>query len=200
MRLDNGLSVPFSSGQWLLHRPYRAECRTNAHAFSPFSSGQWLLLLRMALERRDLLYILSVRFSSRQWLLHGCQLRWQCGSRKNECSFQSAFHRGNGCYKRIMQALQYVIQTQFFSVRFSSRQWLLLDIKPNQSAGITLNAFSPLFIGAMVATTNAIERHGVPNCLSVRFSSRQWLLLYSDLYRSHYSCLSVPFHRGNGCY
>ena len=110
--------------------------------------------------------------------------------------FQSAFHRGNGCYNLPQPHL--VIDLHL-SVRFSSRQWLLLivpnlDRRPDRSfsplfiaAMVATNAetntpaarksFSPLFIAAMVATNDFIETLVTIKALSVRFSSRQWLLL-----------------------
>ena len=63
--------------------------------------------------------------------------------------FQSPFHRGNGCY-------QYSILGKAGTPTFSS--------------------FSPLFIGAMVATTTGEMVSGV-----------EWYF-------------QSPFHRGNGCY
>ena len=62
--------------------------------------------------------------------------------------FQSAFHRGNGCYN-VNLTLHNGIQ--LLSVRFSSRQWLLLVKNGEQE--LSQSAFSPLFIGAMVATS-----------------------------------------------
>ena len=62
--------------------------------------------------------------------------------------FQSAFHRGNGCYSWV------VAQKPRFGV-----------------------AFSPLFIGAMVATPLWWTRSSLCDPLSVPFSSGQWLLL-----------------------
>ena len=61
--------------------------------------------------------------------------------------FQSAFHRGNGCYPDHTLIKPGLLN---LSVRFSSRQWLLL-MSPFWSDNPHL-AFSPLFIAAMVAT------------------------------------------------
>ena len=86
-------------------------------------------------------------------------------------NFQSPFHRGNGCYENIFKY-----------------------------DGCSSVSFSPLFIGAMVATNYHQRYHRSSRQLSVPFSSGQWLL------RTHYSFSEVqsdfqsPFHRGNGCY
>ena len=64
------------------------------------------------------LAILSVRFSSRQWLLHDTEIKMSVSS-----IFQSAFHRGNGCYAIGSAVVEFYDFT-----------------------------FSPLFIAAMVAT------------------------------------------------
>ena len=61
--------------------------------------------------------------------------------------FQSPFHRGNGCYFTLEQRLRC---SCYLSVPFSSGQWLLL--KPITRLPFTKGTFSPLFIGAMVAT------------------------------------------------
>ena len=116
-------------------------------------------------------------------------------------TFQSPFQSGNGCYASILISL---------SVRFSSGQWLLPTVLPRYcvlhqsvfSSGQWLlpclpaqcyPAFSPLFIGAMVATSDS-------NCCSrlrrqSPFSSGQTLVAHAlpTFFQS-------PFHRGNGCY
>ena len=86
-------------------------------------------------------------------------------------SFQSPFHRGNGCYCDDHQSYRY--HSICLSVPFSSGQWLLRR-KPARSKGRM--AFSPLFIGAMVATGYALQDNRLGK-LSVPFSSGQWLLL-----------------------
>ena len=63
--------------------------------------------------------------------------------------FQSPFRRGNGCY---------------------------FDVSPFQSC-LWFVSFSPLFVGAMVATLMYHRfNHVCGLCLSVPFSSGQWLL------------------------
>ena len=162
------LSVPFSSGQWLLANRDES-CSLICHLWElylsvRFSSGQWLLRYLSVRTSSSL----SVPFSSGQ-SQKGYGV-FSDGDRAN--NFQSAFHRGNGCYQSFMQHQ-------------------------------TLETFSPLFIGAMVATNNAY--------LSVRFSSRQWLLLHAFIVVSgqthgfilHFATghnFQSAFHRGNGCY
>ena len=110
--------------------------------------------------------------------------------------FQSPFHRGNGCYYLIKQYERMFAQ---LSVRFSSRQWLLLlsyisghrvrqlsvrfssaamvaTRKRGTPSGHVTFLFSPLFIAAMVATLK------VQGCAPISF------------------CFQSAFHRGNGCY
>ena len=140
------LSVPFSSGQWLLllADTVRNLCKKLS---VPFSSGQWLL---QCLEHcQDPERLLSVPFSSGQWLLqrennavNGCLDTFSplfIGAmvatntlppcRTSPVHFQSPFHRGNGCYM----------------------------LAPPRSCRST-RTFSPLFIGAMVATTGEQRR------------------------------------------
>ena len=92
LHLSNNLSVPFSSGQWLLLHA-RNDYLADMYTFSPLFIGA------MVATRRALL---------------------ADGQRP---VFQSPFHRGNGCYS----ILKFDVLT--------SRE-----------------PFSPLFIGAMVAT------------------------------------------------
>ena len=63
-------------------------------------------------------------------------------------TFQSAFHRGIGCYNVFLVGVHQF--DYYLSVRFSSRHRLLLP----HPTGIAIMGytFSPLFIGAMVAT------------------------------------------------
>ena len=86
--------------------------------------------------------------------------------------FQSPFHRGNGCYPE-SDYPDGSWQNEL-SVPFSSGQWLLL--LGNLWGNIKDKSFSPLFIGAMVATTTGEMVSGV-----------EWYF-------------QSPFHRGNGCY
>ena len=95
---------------------------------------------------------LSVRFSSRQWLLPRCGE----GDAGFSGGFQSPFHRGNGCYYISISALPSL-----------------------------LTSFSPLFIGAMVATGGA----------AVGAQITLTCLLSHSL-----SVRLIAFHRGNGCY
>ena len=108
---------------------------------------------------------LSVRFSSRQWLLHRSVL---VATKLDIDNFQSAFHRGNGCYQA--QAIESIALARKLSVRFSSRQWLLLcagrcgrSLRLSPSSG-----------------------HGL-----LRYSSPPVLRGYA---------FQSAFHRGNGCY
>ena len=85
---------------------------------------------------------LSVPFSSGQWLLPTTSTMASCTK-----GFQSPFRRGNGCYGLNSDGK---LSYPNLSVPFSSGQWLLLNKLHSQF----LNAitFSPLFVGAMVAT------------------------------------------------
>ena len=111
-------------------------------------------------------YDLSVPFSSGQWLLLaskrsveiprlplfiGAMVAMRSEPDAVKCIFQSPFHRGNGCY---------------------SKQSVILAL---------IFAFSPLFIGAMVATLET-SRLNVHNMVAP------------------YMVFQSPFHRGNGCY
>ena len=60
------------------------------------------------------------------------------------------------------------------SVPFSSGQWLLQDYSGYIEA--PLKTFSPLFVGAMVATKQRQRQRLKQMQLSVPFSSGQWLL------------------------
>ena len=107
--------------------------------------------------------VLSVPFSSGQWLLHG---------REFEAS-----------------------RNRVLSVPFSSGQWLLLNCKKMLTLEYAIASFSPLFIGAMVATTIILSKNiYVGIALSVPFSSGQWLLQtdYNSLFMDSRK-LSVPF-------
>ena len=108
----------------------------------------------------------------------------------DRCVFQSAFHRGNGCY---------------YSAPTAGRQ---------------VRTFSPLFVGAMVATydnttlklwldtfqspfrrgngcyNRAITHWRACGILSVPFSSGQWLLPQIIGWTFAHYALSVPFSSG----
>ena len=155
-----------------------------------FSSRQWLLLA-IIVEVVAVATQLSVRFSSRQWLLRSVKLygtptvnvfqsafhrgngcyRSETPSHTHQYNFQSAFHRGNGCYQAY---LDLGLVKKPLSVRFSSRQWLLPHV--GRISRQPHRPFSPLFIAAMVAT---LPESGDPEFIS-HFQS--------------------AFHRGNGCY
>ena len=161
------LSVPFSSGQWLLHETVR-RCRVRCPTLSvPFSSGQWLLLKRQF----SCFYVpklLSVPFSSGQWLL----LQPSLMRTRQFIVFQSPFHRGNGCYISVM--------------RGESR----VDCP-----------FSPLFIGAMVATLFDASRSSFAFDFQSPFHRGNGC--YKDknkLIICQPTDFQSPFHRGNGCY
>ena len=109
----------------------------------PFSSGQWLLLTLEGGTPGIAGTSLSVPFSSGQWLLQFF------------------------CHEMLPVAM--------LSVPFSSGQWLLLNTVLDSVT--MLSTFSPLFIGAMVAT------------IYVRATAYQ----PDNVFQS-------PFHRGNGCY
>ena len=68
-----------------------------SHFQSAFHRGNGCYPLPQPVSRHRL--ELSVRFSSRQWLLRGHNFR---GTSTGEF-FQSAFHRGNGCYPMMQQ-------------------------------------------------------------------------------------------------
>ena len=136
------LSVPFSSGQWLLLQTVLRAC-ANCLTFSPLFIGAMVATNRHFRRRLRRNRILSVRFSSRQWLLLTDESKW-C----QEHFFQSPFHRGNGCYWGSLKESLLLIR---LSVPFSSGQWLLHSrVSTETSRSVP---FSPLFIGAMVATT-----------------------------------------------
>ena len=124
--------------------PHPLGTRHTFMSFSPLFIGAMVAthhLCYYSFTRRRL----SVPFSSGQWLLLdvvGFELTF-IGD------FQSPFHRGNGCY---IAGESSIVRTQVqLSVPFSSGQWLLL-CNPSQEARCASDTFSPLFIGAMVAT------------------------------------------------
>ena len=108
----------------------------------PFSSGQWLLLNPKMIGSKSM-KILSVPFSSGQWLL----LNYIPDQLIMELNFQSPFRRGNGCYYGVSLSEIYIrrlsvpfssgqwlllvtnqsvkVRVLFLSVPFSSGQWLL---------------------------------------------------------------------------
>ena len=69
-----------------------------------------------------------------------------------QTDFQSPFRRGNGCYSRL-RVIQHVLESPF----------------------------SPLFVGAMVATLVGDGGTVAAAVLSVPFSSGQWLLLFQNI-------------------
>ena len=136
------LSVPFSSGQWLLH--HNAPLR---HFKKPDSFSPLFIAAMVATQRNCRLSCrqtkLSVRFSSRQWLL---LLRERFRILK--------------CYPFSPLFIAAMVATSFALLK---------------SALVPIT-FSPLFIAAMVATTHQVNNYRNFYGLSVRFSSRQWLL------------------------
>ena len=89
-----------------------------------------------------------------------------CGS-----GFQSAFHRGNGCYRGGVKCQSR--QPRAFSPLFIAA--MVATRLFGRTPSVT-NTFSPLFIAAMVATVVALNVSPGNRALTVRFSSRQWLL------------------------
>ena len=85
-------------------------------------------------------------------------------------NFQSPFRRGNGCYTRYHRAAA-VIETFQSPFRRGNGCYF--------ASGFVIasywSSFSPLFVGAMVATFHFARRVG-RRLLSVPFSSGQWLL------------------------
>ena len=132
---------------------------------------------------------------------NGCYYISVSNDIRTNMNFQSPFHRGNGCYSGDTDTSCHLID---LSVPFSSGQWLLR------------NLFS-FFIGAMVAFSPAFRRGN--GCYS---RTGQWLLLYYSQHWHPFSPLfigamvatsAIPaglaladiffqsaFHRGNGCY
>ena len=183
------LSVPFSSGQWLLqdeqrqtrsvtvfqspfhrgngcYKVRRDFSLTCMRAFSPLFIGAMVATVPVSPGNFVRKYTFSPLFIG---AMVATRRRWQIarivksfsplfiGAMVATCDnpvsfiqqpiFQSPFHRGNGCYQgKEVAAFTFVR----LSVPFSSGQWLLLD--PVNSLRKTRTAFSPLFIGAMVAT------------------------------------------------
>ena len=111
-------------------------------------------------------------------------------------SFQSPFHRGNGCYtwrEGLTLPPHYSFSPLFIGAMVAT---LISPVR--MPAG--LRPFSPLFIGAMVAT---LQYQQLPYHLrlSVPFSSGQWLLQWKFIIVNHQTIFfQSPFHRGNGCY
>ena len=85
--------------------------------------------------------------------------------------FQSAFHRGNGCYTTLIFPSIQTVMT--FSPLFIAA---MVATVYNEDGSLVYRAFSPLFIAAMVATKRVYGRRK----RGIGFQS--------------------AFHRGNGCY
>ena len=87
-------------------------------------------------------------------------------------TFQSPFRRGNGCYRLYLR-----------------------------SHRLNFRSFSPLFVGAMVATEPKKYFNKRAELLSVPFSSGQWLLRQKWVIEEiAIVFFQSPFRRGNGCY
>ena len=119
----------------------RLRCRHQRIFQSPFRRGNGCYT-----SQSRIVYvatILSVPFSSGQWLLQfGIGVEHPL-----DTFFQSPFRRGNGCY---IDHRRHPVIHFLLSVPFSSGQWLLHDRNFGMSEDEA--AFSPLFVGAMVAT------------------------------------------------
>ena len=148
------LSVPFSSGQWLLlHAAAHLLTRACYRLSVPFSSGQWLLPLSE---------IACVNLAAPCWTFSPLFIGAMVATEPMETLgkfiavmkvFQSPFHRGNGCYHRLGTDCGRYSKIVMLSVPFSSGQWLLRFSESRRcSQGTYRIPFSPLFIGAMVAT------------------------------------------------
>ena len=134
--------------------------------------------------------------------------------------FQSPFHRGNGCYIKGVLAMG---AAKELSVPFSSGQWLLrwhLLYDENATgifqspfhrgngcyAGISCmtrtpqGSFSPLFIGAMVATYKDGRIVVVGNFQSPFHRGNGCYYDGMCIKPAHSYNFQSPFHRGNGCY
>ena len=143
----------------------RVDAKTFRHFQSAFHRGNGCYMPRQIRRRARRL---SVRFSSRQWLLHLSELMDMVQPKY----FQSAFHRGNGCYYGARTGKRRLL---LLSVRFSSRQWLLLGHYLRVPDHMI--AFQSAFHRGN-GCYNFRQRAHQHHCgLSVRFSSRQWLLL-----------------------
>ena len=114
--------------------------------------------------------LLSVPFSSGQWLLHGISRSFV----PIVLLFQSPFRRGNGCYSTNIQKQSHVLTFQSPFRRGNG-----CYLRPPDLLSSGFGAFSPLFVGAMVATTSPGTCQLSITILSVPFSSGQWLLLGS---------------------
>ena len=86
------LSVPFSSGQWLLHTTPAKEATSPDKLSVPFSSGQWLLQ-----GVKQWVVLSDATFSP---LFIGAMVATSSQEFTDllRVGFQSPFHRGNGCY------------------------------------------------------------------------------------------------------
>ena len=89
--------------------------------------------------------------------------------------FQSPFHRGNGCYKLNGYWRLYKYANPFSPLFIGAMVATRLELS---NIYLTLKPFSPLFIGAMVATMVLLQYT----------TGDLWIVFQS------------PFHRGNGCY
>ena len=141
-------------------------------AFSPLFIGAMVATYGQETCYRQQGNQLSVPFSSGQWLLH------LAGGLDSSASlfFQSPFHRGNGCYLNISSA--YARRLETFQSPFHRGNGCYASIS---TTSVPSTSFSPLFIGAMVATVEIHNRQSSNNLLSVPFSSGQWLLQNSPI-------------------
>ena len=206
------LSVRFSSRQWLLQLA-KIDTEDNEQSFSPLFIAAMVATTGTSCNTRRT-SLLSVRFSSRQWLLphidflYGERLDFQSAfHRGNGCyfvfgkakphiiSFQSAFHRGNGCYSKY---IWHSPRAGPFSPLFIAAMVATTTKYPQR---LTRKAFSPLFIAAMVATIlwNLAE-FGLPSFSPLFIAAMVATNPKNSMIAVQKLIFQSAFHRGNGCY
>ena len=143
-----GLSVRFSSRQWLLRLLTGKESNI---AYLRKSFSPLFIAAMVATPKAEIVFgkLARLFFQSAFHRGNGCYSTLPAGLSLAAATFQSAFHRGNGCYpaKVLHVNLLGIFQSAFHRGNGCYGRWDSTD------------------------TTSVSEQ------LSVRFSSRQWLLL-----------------------
>ncbi len=158
-----------------------------AHLSVPYSSGPWLHLPALAGATRQYPCFQSPIHRGR-----GCIGCW-CGDHQcNRRCFQSPIHRGRGCIL-MPWVLPPPPTPAFQSPIHRGRGCIIL---PPVGLQISSFSFSPLFIGAVVASDCPPKWPYAPSVLSVPYSSGPWLHRPPCWKASRMIALSVPYSSG----
>ena len=166
------LSVPFSSGQWLLLINATMTGQLYSRLSVPFSSGQWLLLTHAKADSIPFSPLFIAAMVATDTINDSV---WTIGdSIDTQYHFQSPFHRGNGCYNNHDGTIgRFDLDMHDFQSAFHRGNGCYWQ-QTNDFAQLS-NSFQSAFHRGngcyqLQAAPVQAER------LSVRFSSGQWLL------------------------